>query len=282
MLLAGAFLALSVACGGGEAERSPGSASAADLVHIHGLDTSDEGLFVATHLGLFEVVGDEIRRVGDATHDLMGFTAAGPDDLLASGHPDLRVDRLIVDGKPPLLGLVRSSDGRTWESLSLLGEADFHSLEAAHGSVYGYDSTHQRFMVTKDRKEWETRREPLIIGDFAVSPEDPDVIVANDQSGVVLSRDGGRQWKQVSKQQLLLLEWSAEGLFGVVPSGEVVVSADSGKTWEQRGNVGGVPEAVHVSGDEMYVAVAEHGIVKSTDGGQTFEVLIDTGHQAAP
>ena len=35
--------------------------------------------------------------------------------------------------------------------------ADFHSLVAAHGDVYGCDSASGRFMVSSDGKEWETR-----------------------------------------------------------------------------------------------------------------------------
>ena len=73
-------------------------------------------------------------------------------------------------GSPPLLGLIESTTGgRTWKPLSLLGEADFHSLVAAHGKVYGYDSTGGRFLVSDDGKRWETRSE-IGIGTFAVDP----------------------------------------------------------------------------------------------------------------
>ncbi len=264
---------LLAACGSGGAERS---ASADDLVHVHGLAESDDGLYVATHTGLFEVVEEQIRPVGDATHDLMGFTVAGPDDLLASGHPDLRVERLQVEDKPPLLGLVHSSDGQTWESLSLLGEADFHSLEAAHDRVYGFDGTTGRFMVSEDRENWDTRAQGVAIVDFAVSPDDPDLIVATAQGGLARSRDGGRTWEQASTEQFVFVEWGDEGLFGVRPDGQVAVSDDDGETWESRGTISGQPEALHVTDDALYAAVAEQGIARSNDGGKTFELLVDT------
>ncbi len=252
-----------------------GSASAADLVHVHGLAESEDGLYVATHLGLFEVNGSDIRRVGAATHDLMGFTVAGPNDLLASGHPDLRDDTLMVEGKPPLLGLVHSTDGETWEPLSLLGEVDFHSLDAVHGRVYGLDSTSGRFMVSDDRKTWETRP-PFPMVDFAVSPDDPDVIVATN--GGEIARDGGRAWEKVHSGQLGVLEWSSRGLYAVTADRRLSVSRDDGETWSSTGSLPGQAEALHLGKQAIYVALAEHGIVRSTDGGKTFELLVDTTH----
>lgn len=58
----------------------------------------------------------------------MGFTIAGPQHFLGSGHPDLR------EKLPSRLGLIASTDnGQSWQQLSLLGKADFHALHAAHG-----------------------------------------------------------------------------------------------------------------------------------------------------
>ncbi len=277
-LVAGALAVLIGACGGSAAD-SGGGASAADLVHVHGLGEAPEGgLYVATHTGLYEVRGDEIQAVGDATHDLMGFTVAGPGDLLASGHPDLSVESLQVPGKPPLLGLVASDEGRQWTPLSLLGDVDFHNLVAAHGRVYGWDSTSGRFMVSQDRKTWETRAERLALSDFAVSPDDPETIVGSGEGGVGRSTDGGRTWEGVSGEPYVLLSWTDEGLFGVKPDGQVAVSDDGGASWQPRGSVKGAPEALLVTADAVYVAVSGVGIARSDDGGQTFEVTVATGN----
>jgi len=82
----------------------------------------------------------------------MGFTVAGPDRFLGSGHPDLR------ENLPALLGLMESTDrGQTWHSLSLLGEVDFHAIEAKHGQVYGYDATSVTFLVSPDGRTWQRR-----------------------------------------------------------------------------------------------------------------------------
>lgn len=65
----------------------------------------------------------------------MALTVVGRDRFLASGHPDPRDPRLRRRGRPPLLGLIESTDaGRPWSSISLLGDADFHALAAARGT----------------------------------------------------------------------------------------------------------------------------------------------------
>lgn len=279
--LAVALLAVAVfasGCGGAADGRQP---TAADLVHVHGLQEvpGGNGLYVATHTGLFRVDGKEIEAVGTATHDLMGFTVAGPDDLLASGHPDLRDDELVVEDKPPLLGLVHSADGERWQPLSLLGEVDFHSLVAAHGQVYGLDSQTSALMVSADRKTWETRSEELPFVDFAVSPEDAELLVANTQTGIARSDDGGRSWTDLSNERVLFLSWTSDGLFGVSPEGNVLRSDGGGDSWESLGRVDGSPEALLVSGDSVYVAVTDAGIMRSTDGGESFEFLVQTSHE---
>ena len=282
VVVAVAVALLGAACGGGEAvgdgTAAAGDALAADLVHIHRLQqvSGTSALYVATHTGLFKVDDGEIERVGDATHDLMGFTVAGPDDLLASGHPDLRVDELMVEGKPPLLGLAHSKDGQTWQPLSLLGDVDFHALVTAHDQVYGIDSQTGALMVSRDRKTWETRSEGLPFSDIAVSPDDPDVLVGAAQDGLAGSDDGGKSWEKVASQRAAYLSWTADGLFAVTPEGTVARSADGGKNWQSLGSTGGLPAALLVTDEGVYVAVHEAGIKQSTDGGQTFEFLIRT------
>jgi hypothetical protein len=75
--------------------------------HVHGLgiNPADGSLIVATHYGSFRIPrdGDEAVRIGDSFQDTMGFTVAGPDHFLGSGHPDLAGARA---GRPSRLGLI--------------------------------------------------------------------------------------------------------------------------------------------------------------------------------
>ena len=253
------------------------------LAHVHGLgvNPADGQLYAATHFGLFQVPSNgNPQRVGGAVQDTMGFAVVGPDHFLASGHPDPKDERLRQPGRPPLLGLIESTNGgRSWEPVSLLGEADFHSLVAAHGHVYGYDSTSGRFMVSSDGKEWETRsRRP--IGDFAVDPHDGDHLVATIQSGLAESRDGGRSWEPMEgPRQLAFLSWGAsQGLWAVAPNGDTYRRVDG--RWESREALGAAPQALLVTGEELYVAVSRGNgtaIYASVDEGRSWRLLY-AGH----
>ena len=241
------------------------------LTHVHGLgiNPADRDLYAATHMGVFRITDDgEATRVADRYQDTMGFTVAGPDHFLASGHPDLREEL------PPLLGLIESTDGaQTWEKKSLLGKADFHALRYAHGQVYGYNSTGSAFMVTKDRRRWETRSQTTL-GDFAVSPEDPDVILATAPGGLERSKDGGRSWKSIDGPlQPVLVAWArSEEIWIVDFAGRVHRSDDAGKTWEATGKLAPQPQAFLASENRLYMAVAD-GIYVSRDGGKKWRAF---------
>lgn len=241
------------------------------LVHVHGLgvDPADGTLYAATHSGLFRVSQQgKSERVANREQDTMGFSVVGPGTFIGSGHPDFRED----DVRPPLLGLIESDDaGQTWKRLSLHGQADFHTLAAAHGQVYGYDSTSGTFMVSRDKQTWD-RRSQLPMRDFAVDPMDQDRIVATAAEGPVVSNDGGRSWTLLVKTpRLVVLSWKSQaGLFGIDVRGGVHRSADAGNTWVPLGSVGGAPEAMTVDGRSVFVAVSGKGILESRDGGRTF------------
>jgi hypothetical protein len=98
--------------------------------------------------------------------------------------------------------------------------------------VYGYDSQTQRLMVSSDRTTWE-RRAQIPLADFAVSPGDPEELLATSEQGLARSSDGGA-------------------------------------TWTTRGKVPGAPEGLSAhEPSELYVAT-ETGGHRSTDGGRTF------------
>lgn len=245
------------------------------VVHVHGLgvDPADGVLYAATHSGLFRIPEQgRAERVANRAQDTMGFSVVGPGTFIGSGHPDFRED----DIRPPLLGLIESTDrGQTWERLSLHGKADFHALHGAHGQVYGYDSTSGTFMVTRDRKEWD-RRARLPMRDFAVSPTEPDTVLATTQRGLALSSDGGRAFRPVAEAPVLaVLAWAQQdSLYGLGPDGTVHHSTDGGTTWARRGTVGAQPEAVTVDArdgkETLYVAAGDRGILASSDGGTSF------------
>lgn len=261
----------------GASERGESSARDSGPVHVHGLgiDPADEALFVATHTGLFRVAegSRKAERVADRYQDTMGFSVVGPRRFLGSGHPDAQDQEL-----PPLLGLIESTDaGETWRPISLLGEADFHLLRSSGTFVYGYDASNDRLLASTDGgRSWEERERPASIVDVVIDPGDPRRLVATvggGSEGLYSSRDGGRSWERRSGAVGLLAWPTRERLYLVDGGGRTLASSSGGEGLEPRGAIGGRPAAlVAVGRNELYAALHDGTIKRSTDGGRTWAV----------
>jgi len=249
-------------------------------IHVHGLgiNPADGALFIATHTGLFRVGADARKavRVADRHQDTMGFSIVGPNRFIGSGHPDL--DEAREKGLPPLLGLIESTDaGSTWNSVSLLGEADFHVLRSVGERVYGYDATNARLLTSPDRGiTWENIVPPGPVVDLAVDPADPRrlaVTAAGElEQGLYTSRDSGESWTRLA-DVVGLLAWPSPGrLYAVDGAGQVFASASGGRKLELRGEIGGEPAALLGVRDELFVALHDGTIKRSADGGAVWTV----------
>jgi len=235
--------------------------------HVHGVaaDPADGTVVLATHDGLFRSEGGSWTRVGPVI-DLMGFAVAGPDHYYASGHPGPGTDL------PEPVGLLESTDGgRTWTPLSRQGESDFHAMAASEGAVVGFDGTLRR---TSDGVAWTPVEAPVEPYALAASGR-AATVVATSPRGPALSTDAGETWSTLPDAPLLLLAAVADErtIVGATPDGEVVVSEDTGATWQVRGTLGATPQALSAARGEdgalQVLAVTEHLLV-STDGGATF------------
>jgi hypothetical protein len=267
-LVAGALVTILFLAGCGDG--GDGGTAAPDvpagMAHVHGLavDPADGQLLAGTHYGAFRVGKDgELEQFGPI-QDFMGFSIAGPGHYLASGHPG------AGQSGPGNLGLIESTDGgKSWDTVSLEGKADFHTLKARHGRVYGHSGG--TLMVSEDKKSWDERAQ-ISLADLAVSPEDPETLLVTTQEGVGRSTDGGRTFQRLAGAPVLVLvAWTDEGaLVGVDPSGGVHVSDDDGASWTERGNAGGQPAALTATDAKIFVATRDGRIVESSDGGSTF------------
>ena len=270
--LAALVLLAASACSSDEDSTVRDSAQTAQMEHIHGIgvDAENRAIYAGTHYGLFRIEDGTAVRVADRVQDFMGFTVAGPDHFLASGHPG------EGQGGHSSVGLIESTDaGKTWQELSLGGEADFHALEYRHGRVYGLNAMSGQLLVSEDKESWqELSSEPMV--DFAVSPDDANVLIATAQQGLVQSTDGGRTFEPVSTAPVMVfVGWAEDGtLAGVTPDGVLYTADAPDGDWTERGKVGGQPEALTAhSAEAIYVATGG-AVLVSTDGGATFDPTI--------
>ncbi len=278
-----AILATLVLAGGCSVTAPASESDAGDVAdpgfgHVHGLalNPADGLVYAATHFGLFRLAeGSAPVRVGDRYQDTMGFTIAGPDEFLGSGHPDLR------EGGPPLLGMIRSEDrGETWQPLSLSGQVDFHALTVAGEVVYGWDATSGVVMRSDDGGITWQRGAEVAIADLTVDPAEPDRLLATTADGLIESTDGGDTFTLTSVQPprplIFIDRLTAVGadLAGMDASGGTWTSTSDG--WAGTGELGGEPEAFTAVSAKDFLAATDEGVFQTADAGDTWTLLAAT------
>ena len=239
-------------------------------IHIHAVGVNPDGgrVFIAAHTGLFRVSGRRSRpiRVGDSYQDTMGFTVVGPNHFLGSGHPDPR------SKLPRFLGLIESRDaGRTWNSVSLLGRADFHILRSSGGRIYGFDVAHSRLLASGDGgASWRIRSAPPRLLDFVVDPRNHRRLVASTPNHLFESLDAAASWHELNGPAGLLA-WSGSGLFVSDARGGVWMARGPGRPWRPRRPLGGIPATFAASANDLYAAVHEGSVSRSTDNARSWQ-----------
>mgnify|MGYP003116743863 CR=1 FL=1 len=268
-MLAASVVAATASCSTGQ---STARSTPVDMGHVHELVVDDGRLYAATHAGLFEIGPGRASAVGDAAHDLMALAVGADGTLLASGHPDLRVEDLVVDGRPPLLGLAESNDkGTTWTSVSLLGEADFHSLTLASYGILGVDGASGSLLVSSDGVAWQQRG--TIDGvDLAVDPDNDERLVAVTYEGaVVASNDGGWSWEPLDAPLATSIEWPESGPLTLGGEDGVIHTTDQvGDGWTSAGDLGEEIESLLAADGTLFAATEGGKISTSVDGGTTW------------
>ena len=246
-------------------------AEAGALGHIHDLVVADDGeLLVASHSGLYRIDAvDRAVLVGTEQHDLMSM-ASDADGLLASGHPDLRLEKYRVEDHPPHLGLARSDDmGITWHvEQALLGTRDFHALVPTADGIYAADAQ-GTIMFRQPNGDW-TELGALTARDLAVNPIDTSSLVATDYEGQLwASADGARTWTQIDgAPPMIEIEWPEQGrLVGAGETGTIWTAPSLDATWADVDTQLEEIETLHVDDDRWWLTVHGGAIYASDDNG---------------
>ena len=255
------------------------------IVGALSVNPSDSTLFMSTNTGLFRIApgASKPEKVtgtlttpsgsGEVSEALV-VRFAGPDEMLASGHP------AAGGSLPTALGLIRSEDaGKTWTSVSELGNADFHAIETSGDTIAAALFGQAQVLVSvNDGKTWSTRAAPMPLVALEVDPGDAERWIASTERGTFGSDDGGETWRQRDAIPNVRFSWPESGqLYRVDPGGPVKVSTDGGHRWEDRGSTGGEPQAMTVDDEgKIYVATID-GTLTVSDDGETFSEQVAGG-----
>jgi len=272
-------------CGGDSAapEESVPSAAPGEAIYSLSIDPADGTLMASTGPGFYRLPGakgepqlvkatmSSPKGNGPVKDLVIRFMGAGT--LLASGHA-------AEPGLPTNIGLARSTNqGKTWEVVSGQGEADYHELEIVGDRVFGLrtDSPGAIMFSADGGRTFDSREAPSASTpiDVAVNPEDPSQWAVSNESGTFISTNEGRSWRQRNTTSSPRLAWPApDALYGVGLDGTVRISADGGRSWQDKGALGAGPkELIAGTGGALYAVTTGGQIHRSQDGGATWSAV---------
>ncbi|HEX6022495.1 MAG TPA: sialidase family protein [Solirubrobacter sp.] len=196
----------------------------------------------------------------------------GPGAVIASGHS--RGGTL-----PQNAGLMRSPDaGKTWESISGLGEIDYHDIEVlTEQNIVALRVDQPDIQVSTDGgKTFEGRAAPAVARavDITINPNDTKQWAVGTEQGTFISTNEGGSWRQRDTTFGARVSWAPDALYSAGLDGKVRKSTDGGKSFEEVGTIGAGPKDFVAAGDgKLYAYVPGGKIRASQDGGATWTDL---------
>jgi hypothetical protein len=193
--------------------------------------------------------------------------------LLGSGHPDHQ------NTLPQFLGFLKSSDeGKTWEALARVGDADLHKIIPAHGKIYAFDAVLGAMLISPDNgKTFQEKFTPRgLVIDFVVDPGDENYLIAATEDQVYRTEDAGDRWRPLDNGFGTRLVWpEASRIVRADKDGAIKESTDRGATWHPIGKVDGEPYKFETTDDpkDLYLALSDGTIQETKDGGKTWKVV---------
>lgn len=264
--------------------------------HVHGLAYTVDGraLLIASHGGLVAYRDGQWRQAGDSAYDLIGLSVT-KDAIYSSGHGPS--DRPVGDP----IGLVKSTDGgKSWQRLTLAGEAEFHVMDVSFwsGAIYvlnvAPNSQMPRpgvYFSRDDGKSWKrcavAGLAPQIVR-IAAHPLLPSTVAVATESGIYISQDFGEAFHRIGPSvpiSAITFDVSGDHLFFALddPYRLLRISLDGMATLALS-----LPEleetsfvkfiAQHRSNlQQLAIATRRKNVFQSHDGGATWEHIMRYG-----
>lgn len=262
--------------------------------HLHGLGyvPEVEGLYLATHYGLFLLRDGQLYQVGDSRDDYMGFSRHphDPDVFLASGHPR-------TGGN---LGVVISRDaGASWQQIFTGVDdetVDFHAMVVSPANPDRLYGVHRGRFYVGDiaTDDWKTAAaEGVSVQGYcwgapclAVGPGEPGRVYAGTPEGIQVTDDGGETWQRLTAETgavagIAVHPENPDLLIAHTDALGVAVSEDGGQSWpvRQQGLVPGGDFLFDFAFDpttpgRVFAASARGRVFESTDMGETWRLIM--------
>lgn len=132
---------------------------------------------------------------------------------------------------------------------------------------------------------WEQILGQIPVIDFVLNPNDNQMIYAagsfEDRGRALLTRDGGKSWNAIytaatnnsSVRAVALNPNNPEQVVIGLSQGELIMSNDSGSTWKLVQSYNDRVNQIIWNNSGIYVVVKGTGVSRSTDGGNTFQLI---------
>jgi len=174
------------------------------------------------------------------------------------------------------------------------------TTESNNTYVYAGAETTGIFRLSPGSNQWEELinglpADPMVCG-ITIHPNDPEVIYAGTQDGPYRSTNRGNNWERLDYPKTGAPPWTfmfrpgdpTVMYLGTAP-GEIYRSTNSGDSWQQiTKNMGSAEISMAFPTrvvalcadpnfpDEMYAALEVAGVIRSADGGDTWEEISGT------
>lgn len=191
-------------------------------------------------------------------------------------------------------GILKTGNGGIdWQQSSQLKDSDQTlartaiSKLVADPKLFGvlYAGTFGRgLLVSRDGgAKWEELLGKVTIMDFVIHPDDSNIIFAagifGENGKVFGTRDGGKSWTEVfssaevgnSVRAIAINPANPNSILIGLSNGPLIRSDDGGTAWRLVNNYSDRINQIIWNNEAVYVVVRTTGVLKSTDGGNTFQ-----------